>query len=115
MTLSYCVNRKEEKSYLFPYREHFIFIFELTVIVQLVTSNTSLFKNLISLQVRRIQNIVETLDSLKALNSNPFIDNSSAVSATTAWETFDSGSGNLNAPFPNTSSATINNDWEHFD
>ncbi|XP_042389936.1 BAG family molecular chaperone regulator 4-like [Zingiber officinale] len=67
-------------------------------------------------EVRRIQNIVETLDSLKALNSNPFIDNnSSAVSMTTSWETFDSGSENLNASFPNTSSAMITNDWEHFD
>ncbi|XP_004249607.1 BAG family molecular chaperone regulator 4 [Solanum lycopersicum] len=51
-------------------------------------------------EVRRVQNLVETLDAVKARNSNPFINNSNAVSVTTQWETFDSGVGSLNAPPP---------------
>lgn len=106
--------QKRGEILLIPLWRTFYLHYELTVIVELVTFNTSLFKNLLALQVRRIQNIVEALDSLKALNSNPFIDNST-VSITTAWETFDSGSGNVNAPFPSADAAMITNDWEHFD
>ncbi|XP_049344236.1 BAG family molecular chaperone regulator 4-like [Solanum verrucosum] len=51
-------------------------------------------------EVRRVQNLVEAMDALKARNSNPFINNSNAVSVTTQWETFESGVGSLNAPLP---------------
>ncbi|KAH0721667.1 hypothetical protein KY290_005809 [Solanum tuberosum] len=51
-------------------------------------------------EVRRVQNLVETMDAVKARNSNPFINNSNAVSVTTQWETFESGVGSLNAPPP---------------
>lgn len=62
-------------------------------------------------EVRRIQNLVDMLDSLKARNSNPF---SNGVSATTQWETFESGVGSLTAPRPMPSSAESTNDWEQF-
>ncbi|KAK9986165.1 hypothetical protein SO802_031116 [Lithocarpus litseifolius] len=65
-------------------------------------------------EVRRVQNFVEKLDSLKARNSNPNINNSNAVSVTTKWETFDSGVGSLNAP-TSSSSAKVTEDWEKFD
>ncbi|XP_057435272.1 BAG family molecular chaperone regulator 4-like [Lotus japonicus] len=55
-------------------------------------------------EVRRVQNLVDTLDSLKARNSNPFSNIGKAVSVTTQWETFDSGMGSLNAPTSNSSS-----------
>ncbi|WOK95504.1 BAG family molecular chaperone regulator 4 [Canna indica] len=66
-------------------------------------------------EVRRIQNLVETIDLLKARNSNPFGNSSNAVSVTTQWETFESGSGSLNAPHPKASSTTTTNDWEQFE
>lgn len=69
----------------------------------------------ISIQVRRVQNLVETLDGLKARNSNPFSGNGNAVSVTTQWETFDSGVGSLNAPSPMASSTKITQDWEQFE
>ncbi|KAJ0087666.1 hypothetical protein Patl1_31397 [Pistacia atlantica] len=51
-------------------------------------------------KVRRVQKFHETLDSLKAKNSNPFSNSSNpnAVTVTTQWETFDSGVGSLNPP-----------------
>ncbi|KAJ8570762.1 hypothetical protein K7X08_037734 [Anisodus acutangulus] len=66
------------------------------------------------MEVRRIQSLVETMDAVKARNSNPFSNNSNAVSVTTnpfsnnsnavsvttQWETFESGVGSLNAPPP---------------
>ncbi|XP_055807545.1 BAG family molecular chaperone regulator 4-like [Solanum dulcamara] len=52
------------------------------------------------MEVRRVQSLVETMDAVKARNSNPFINNSNAVSVTTQWETFESGAGSLNAPPP---------------
>ncbi|XP_042515141.1 BAG family molecular chaperone regulator 4 isoform X1 [Macadamia integrifolia] len=67
------------------------------------------------IEVRRVQRYVETLDVLKARNSNPFSSGSNAVSVTTKWETFDSGVGSLNAPPPMPSSAKATNDWEQFD
>lgn len=71
------------------------------------------------LEVRRIQNYVETLDSLKARNSNPFSgsNNGNAVLVTTKWETFDSGSGSLGAPPPPSSSSPPDpmKEWERFD
>lgn len=66
------------------------------------------------IEVRRIQNIVETLDALKARNSNPFIDGNNAVSVSTNWETFDSGVGSLNAPPPMPSSSHTTPNWEQF-
>ncbi|KAJ0983890.1 hypothetical protein J5N97_002246 [Dioscorea zingiberensis] len=65
-------------------------------------------------EVRRIQSYVETLDALKARNSNPF-NSSKTVSVSTQWETFDSGFGSLTAPPPMASSTKITNDWEQFD
>ncbi|OMO97615.1 Ubiquitin [Corchorus olitorius] len=65
-------------------------------------------------QVRRVQNFHETLDKLKARNSNPFSDSSKSASVTTNWETFDSGMGSLTAPPPK-SSSTVTQDWERFD
>ncbi|XP_061368251.1 BAG family molecular chaperone regulator 4-like [Gastrolobium bilobum] len=64
-------------------------------------------------EVRRVQNLVDTLDSLKARNSNPFSDN--AVTVTTQWETFESGMESSNAPSPTSSSTKITQDWERFD
>lgn len=52
------------------------------------------------MEVRRVQSLVETMDAVKAKNSNPFSNNSNAVSVTTEWETFESGVGSLNAPPP---------------
>ena len=66
-------------------------------------------------QVRRVQNFVDTVDSLKARNSNPFSGSGKAVSVTTQWETFDSGMGSLNAPTATSSSANVTQDWERFD
>ncbi|GMP85958.1 hypothetical protein CsSME_00038929 [Camellia sinensis var. sinensis] len=67
------------------------------------------------LQVRRVQSLVDKVDSLKARNSNPFSNNNKAVSVTTKWETFDSGMGSLSAPPPFPSSTEVTQDWERFD
>lgn len=67
------------------------------------------------IEVRRVQNLVDKLDNLKARNSNPFCGSSDAVSVTTKWETFDSGVGSLSAPPPMASSTKITQDWEQFD
>ncbi|KAL6337584.1 hypothetical protein AAG906_037177 [Vitis piasezkii] len=66
-------------------------------------------------EVRRVQSLVEMLDTLKARNSNPFSTKSNAVSVTTKWETFESGLGSLTAPPPMPSSTAVNQDWETFD
>lgn len=66
-------------------------------------------------EVRRIQSLVDTLDALKARNSNPLSNSNNAVSVTTQWETFDSGVGSLSAPPPMASSTQVTNDWEQFD
>ncbi|KAL5550774.1 hypothetical protein UlMin_000950 [Ulmus minor] len=66
-------------------------------------------------EVRRVQNFVETLDTLKARNSNPFNNTGNAVSVTTQWETFDSGVGSLSAPPPAKSSNKVTEDWEQFE
>ncbi|KAF3454889.1 hypothetical protein FNV43_RR05337 [Rhamnella rubrinervis] len=69
------------------------------------------------IEVRRIQSFVDTLDNLKAKNTNPFNNGSSntTVSVTTKWETFESGVGSLCAPTPIQSSTKITEDWEVFD
>ncbi|KAL2958051.1 hypothetical protein AAZX31_18G185900 [Glycine max] len=62
-------------------------------------------------EVHRAQNFVDTLDSLKAKNSNPYTTIGKAVSVATQWETFDSGMGSLNAPTSMTSSRNVSQDW----
>lgn len=66
-------------------------------------------------EVRRIQNLVEVLDKLKARNANPSSDSSKSTSVSTEWETFDNGMGSLNAPPPRFSSTQNDTDWEQFD
>ncbi|XP_028760973.1 BAG family molecular chaperone regulator 4 [Neltuma alba] len=66
-------------------------------------------------EVRRVQNFVDTLDSLKERNSKPFSKNGSAVSVTTKWEKFGSGMGSLNAPSPMSSSGQASQDFERLD
>ncbi|KAA8517747.1 hypothetical protein F0562_015194 [Nyssa sinensis] len=67
------------------------------------------------MEVQRVQSLVETVDALKARNSNPLSNSSMAVSVTTKWETFNSGVGSLNAPPPMPSSTKVTQDWEVFD
>ncbi|XP_044473704.1 BAG family molecular chaperone regulator 4-like isoform X1 [Mangifera indica] len=67
------------------------------------------------IEVRRVQSFADTIDSLKARNSNPFSSGSNAVSVTTKWETFESGVGSLSAPAGLQSSTKITQDWELFD
>ncbi|KAB2098502.1 hypothetical protein ES319_A01G243100v1 [Gossypium barbadense] len=68
-------------------------------------------------EVRRVQGFHETLDKMKARNSNPFHDSNKAASVTTKWETFDSGMGSSTAPRPQpmSSSTTVTEEWEKFD
>ena len=66
-------------------------------------------------QVLRVQTYVDTLDTLKARNANPFGTTSNAVSETTQWETFDNGVGSLSAPPPMQSPTKVTQDWERFD
>ncbi|XVF76860.1 hypothetical protein PTKIN_Ptkin13bG0300900 [Pterospermum kingtungense] len=66
-------------------------------------------------EVRRVQNFHETLDKLKARNSNPFSNSSNAVSVTTNWETFDSGTGSFTSPPPKSYPTNVTQDWEQFD
>lgn len=67
------------------------------------------------MQVYRIQSFVDTLDNLKARNSNPFNNSTNAVSVTTNWVAFESGVGSLSAPTTLQSSTKITQDWELFD
>ncbi|XP_062086291.1 BAG family molecular chaperone regulator 4-like [Humulus lupulus] len=68
------------------------------------------------IEVRRVQSFVDTLDNLKARNSN-FLGNNTknAVSVSTKWETFESGLGSLSAPSSMQSSTKITQQWELFD
>lgn len=66
------------------------------------------------IQVRRIQSFVDTIDTLKARNSNPFIDCSNTVSVTTQWVTFDSGTANVSATTPVPLSTKVTQEWENF-
>lgn len=78
--------------------------------------NHNVYELYIRAQVRRVQSFVDTLDKLKARNSNPFSNKSSnAVSVTTKRERFELGVGSLNAPTPLPSSTKITQDWELFD
>ncbi|KAK4253336.1 hypothetical protein QN277_010658 [Acacia crassicarpa] len=61
-------------------------------------------------EVSRVQNYVDTLDSLKARNANPF----ESVSVTTEWATFDSEEENVNASSSSTSTK-VTQDWVQFD
>ncbi|XP_059668034.1 BAG family molecular chaperone regulator 4 [Cornus florida] len=67
------------------------------------------------IEVRRVQSLVETVDTLKARNLNPASNHSNAASVTTKWETFDSGVGSLSAPPPMPSSTKVTQDWEVFE
>ncbi|KAI4305322.1 hypothetical protein L6164_028693 [Bauhinia variegata] len=67
------------------------------------------------IEVCRIQSYVDTLDSLRARNSNPVSNVSKTVSVTTKWETLESGNGSLKALTPIQSSTVITQDWELFD
>ncbi|GAB2217871.1 hypothetical protein Droror1_Dr00001084 [Drosera rotundifolia] len=62
-------------------------------------------------EVRRVQSYVDTLDVLKARNSNP----SNVVATTAEWEKFDSEVGVSSSPAPLSSSANTNEEWEKFD
>ncbi|XWS53356.1 hypothetical protein CRYUN_Cryun11dG0150300 [Craigia yunnanensis] len=66
-------------------------------------------------EVLRVQGLVDTLENLKARNSNPFSNSCNAVPVTTKWEAFESGIGSLTAPAPLPSSTRITQDWEVFD
>jgi hypothetical protein len=66
-------------------------------------------------QVRRVQNAVDALDSLKTRNSKPFSNTGNAASVTNQWETFGSGMGSLNAPTSSPSSTNVTQDWERYD
>jgi hypothetical protein len=59
-------------------------------------------------EVRRVQEFQEALDKLKARNSNPSMNDD--ASATTNWETFDSGAGPDSPP----STTKVSQDWEQF-
>ncbi|CAL0328302.1 unnamed protein product [Lupinus luteus] len=49
-------------------------------------------------EVRLVQNLVATLDSLKERNSNPFNRSGKAISVTTQWENFNTKMRSFNAP-----------------
>ncbi|AEE78842.1 unnamed protein product [Arabidopsis thaliana] len=66
-------------------------------------------------EVRRIQNLQEAVDKLKARCSNPFVDQSKAAAVSTEWESFGNGVGSLNPPPPASPSANVTQDWEKFD
>ncbi|XP_004506660.1 BAG family molecular chaperone regulator 4-like [Cicer arietinum] len=68
-------------------------------------------------EVRRVQGLVDLLDSLKARNSNPFSQSGNAVTETTHQETFDNGTEGSNDPSSTTTSSStkISQDWERFD
>lgn len=66
-------------------------------------------------EVRRVQNLHETLDILKARNSNPITNSDKTVSVTTEWTTFDSGVGSLTPPPPTSSPTKVTESWEQFD
>lgn len=64
------------------------------------------------IEVRRVQNYVDSMDALKAQNANPLCNKTVAV--TTQWEMFDNGVGSLNAP-SGTATTRITQEWESFD
>ncbi|KAI5391950.1 BAG family molecular chaperone regulator 4 [Lathyrus oleraceus] len=68
-------------------------------------------------EVRRVQGLVDMLDSLKARNSNPSGQSGSAATGTTHWETFDTVTEDSNDPSSATtpSSTKVSQDWERFD
>ncbi|XP_058729136.1 BAG family molecular chaperone regulator 4-like [Vicia villosa] len=68
-------------------------------------------------EVRRVQGLVDKLDSLKARSSNPSSQSGSAATGTTHWETFDTGTEDSNEPSSATtpSSTKVSQDWERFD
>lgn len=88
------------------------------------TSYSKLISNVMSqyfssffLQVKRIQNLVEATDVLKAKYNNPFMDQGRYVEAKTQthWATFDSGLGQAPQPHAPQPSTQITENWERFD
>ncbi|XP_057499488.1 BAG family molecular chaperone regulator 4-like [Actinidia eriantha] len=73
------------------------------------------FEASMSVQVLRVQSLVDTVDYLKARNSNPLGNSSKTDSVTTKRETFDSGMGSLSAPQPSPPSTEVTQDWEQLD
>ncbi|KAG0578548.1 hypothetical protein KC19_4G032000 [Ceratodon purpureus] len=66
-------------------------------------------------EVKRIQNLVETIDGLRGLRMEPEPPSSEPnVVVTTNWETFDNGLGSLSAP-PPAAAPHNTTDWETFD
>ncbi|KAJ3680878.1 hypothetical protein LUZ60_015367 [Juncus effusus] len=63
-------------------------------------------------EVKRIQNLVEKVDSMKVKYHSPFNDGNKSVEITTQWETFDNGSG-LDQESKPVTKTTEN--WERFD
>ncbi|MCL7037495.1 hypothetical protein MKW94_005774 [Papaver nudicaule] len=67
------------------------------------------------LEVRRVQNLVDTVDNLKSRNANP-ISNDKAVSVPTSWEKVEGGMGSLNPPSPTPpSSSQSSQNWQQDD
>ncbi|XP_057983179.1 BAG family molecular chaperone regulator 4-like [Malania oleifera] len=66
-------------------------------------------------EVNRVQSFVDTVDMLKARNSNPFSNEKNVVLVKTEWETFETGAGSLVAPPPMSSSTEVTQHWELFD
>ncbi|XP_028760967.1 BAG family molecular chaperone regulator 4-like [Neltuma alba] len=64
-------------------------------------------------EVCRVQSIVDKLDSLKEINSKPSSNNANAFPYGNG-ETFDSGTGNVNAPSPMSTSGELVQDLEQF-
>ncbi|KAJ4786823.1 BAG family molecular chaperone regulator 2 [Rhynchospora pubera] len=66
-------------------------------------------------EVKRIQNMVEAMDALKARYNNPFLDQSRSVEVATQWATFDSGSGQAPQTHAPQSFTQVTENWERFD
>lgn len=67
-------------------------------------------------EVRRVQGLVDMVDSLKARNSNPYSQSGNPATGTTNWETFDTGiEGSNDDPSTTSSSTKVSQDWERFD
>jgi acyl-CoA synthetase (NDP forming) len=65
-----------------------------------------------TVQVKRVQGLVEAVDRLRAALMQPPPKENQVV-VTTQWETFDGGMGSLAVPPP--SSASVNANWETFE
>lgn len=66
----------------------------------------------LALQVKRVQNLVESIDAMRGLRMQPHQAEPHPLMSTN-WETFDNGIGSLSAP--PASSPSMTTDWETFD